>query len=919
VVEFRIAGGRAWLLAVLVVLGQVAAVGTAASPAAAAPPVTALSVGAASLPAAAQDQRYRARLEASGGQRPYRWSLAGGALPSGLTLSPTGTISGAPREAGTRSLTLAVADRRGQRATATVDLTVAPASDPVQVTTSALPAGEQGIPYAATLAATGGTLPYTWAVADGTLPAGLTLAADTGRIDGVPTTAGTSRATVQVTDGLGAAASATVDVTISPARIPVQVTTSALPAGEQGTPYAATLTATGGTLPYTWAVADGTLPAGLTLGTDTGRIDGVPTTAGTSRVTVQVTDGLGATAVLALDVTVAGPPAPVEHCGVLEDSATWGRGTHQVTCPVSVPAGVELRMDAGATVLFGEAEVTVEGRLVVAGTPTSPAVLGSLEQAAYGRGLASVHVIDAGSVSVQHAVVNGSIIQSGYAPTPSGAATLTDTVLNGYAQLRQHAGSITLRRLTVRPTDHTYDSSGLSAEMTGAGSITIEDNTLSDTRTGIRATAVGAAVLVRGNRVRIHDPDFQAYDGAPLAGVGVAVVTKDAGPMPTVRGNAVENAPGEAYVLTAARLDLASVGDNTSVGSGENAMLLGGTLVADTAFPAENGLHYGVTGQSWSGPFGFLAVGPGVTLSVRAGADIPVGSRSGCGYGCFDPQLSFIHVEDGGHLVAGGSADHPVTLRVSAVDGPGQTWGGVIVDGSATFAHAVVQDTHHTSAALSAEKGFVFFRGVVRPPAGLTEEDQSAWIAVHACTPPGMKEEAEAEPEPVDCFVDVSGVDWGGGRGPGPLGSGPTVCGLALVGPWVGGDNPAAQTSALDCSSPVDPWQTIAAELQNLCSQLQDDTACVTVDGYLSCTDSITRAAIELHPQALDVLMVEKGEGYVTSFVDSVTSLYGTGLSSDPDSTPGRVVGVAQGVADAATAYLTLSSTADSCKAGFGY
>ena len=58
----------------------------------------------------------------------------------------------------------------------------------LMITTGSLPNGQVNVPYNATLAASGGTTPYTWSLTSGTLPAGLTLNASTGTISGTPTT-----------------------------------------------------------------------------------------------------------------------------------------------------------------------------------------------------------------------------------------------------------------------------------------------------------------------------------------------------------------------------------------------------------------------------------------------------------------------------------------------------------------------------------------------------------------------------------------------------------------------------------------------------------------------------------------------------------------------------------------------------------
>ena len=167
------------------------------------------------------------------------------------------------------------------------------------IVTTSLPGGIAGAPYSATLTASGGTLPYTWAVISGSLPAGLSLSS-AGAITGTPTTAGVSSFTVQVTDAAMLTARAQLTITI----ITVSITTTSLPVGIRGLPYSATLTATGGTLPYTWSIAVGALPPGLSLNGSTGAITGTPTTIGLWRFTAQVCDANLECATAPLSITI---------------------------------------------------------------------------------------------------------------------------------------------------------------------------------------------------------------------------------------------------------------------------------------------------------------------------------------------------------------------------------------------------------------------------------------------------------------------------------------------------------------------------------------------------------------------------------------------------------------------------------------
>src|SRR5271169_5477160 len=91
----------------------------------------------------------------------------------------------------------------------------ASATPPAFQTMGALPRGVPGLVYGTTLLVTGDQGPFTFAVTSGTLPAGLSLNASTGHINGTPTTAGTSNFMVTVTDALEATAVGSFSINVS--------------------------------------------------------------------------------------------------------------------------------------------------------------------------------------------------------------------------------------------------------------------------------------------------------------------------------------------------------------------------------------------------------------------------------------------------------------------------------------------------------------------------------------------------------------------------------------------------------------------------------------------------------------------------------------------------------------------------------
>jgi hypothetical protein len=260
---------------------------------AAAPP--ALAITTTSLPGGTVGTAYSATLAATGGTTPYAWSLTAGTLPAGVTLSASGVLAGTPTASGSFPITVQVTDSTTpthQTKSANFTITMAPAT--LTITTLTLPNGTVGTAYSATLAATGGTTPYTWSLSAGTLPAGVTLSAS-GVFVGTPTTAGNFNITVLVTDSTAPTHQTKSGVfTITIAATTLTISTTSLPTATVGTAYNTALAATAGTTPYSWSLTAGSLPAGITL-SSAGVFSGTPTVSGSFQITVLVTDSTSPT------------------------------------------------------------------------------------------------------------------------------------------------------------------------------------------------------------------------------------------------------------------------------------------------------------------------------------------------------------------------------------------------------------------------------------------------------------------------------------------------------------------------------------------------------------------------------------------------------------------------------------------------
>ncbi|WP_434716242.1 fibrinogen-related protein [Paraburkholderia sp. A3RO-2L] len=227
------------------------------------------------------------------------WSVAGGALPAGLSLGADGKLSGTPTSAGSSSFQV-MASYKTKAGEQAYQILVADVT--VSLSGAALPDAEQGAAYSydfkSRLTVSGDTqfnpAQVTWSTV-GALPPGLSLNSD-GTLTGVPTGEGTYPFTVKASY---LSRTGQHDYQVIVGAITVVLASSTPPAATLGQAYnngsgwdlKPNLTVSGdaayagNAAGVTWSVTGGALPAGLTLNSD-GMVTGTPTGSGANPVQV---------------------------------------------------------------------------------------------------------------------------------------------------------------------------------------------------------------------------------------------------------------------------------------------------------------------------------------------------------------------------------------------------------------------------------------------------------------------------------------------------------------------------------------------------------------------------------------------------------------------------------------------------------
>ncbi|WP_369944859.1 putative Ig domain-containing protein [Xanthomonas medicagonis] len=442
-----------------------------------------LTLPATTLPGGTAGQAYSAAINpATGGIAPYTYAVSAGALPAGVTVnSATGALSGTPTAVGNFSFTLVATDSTtGVAGQAARSYTLAIVAPTLAIAPPTLPAGSVGSAYSQTLSASGGTAPYSYTLSAGALPAGLTLTTG-GALSGTPTVAGNFAFTVSVTDAGGFGATQAYTLAIASPTLTIAPPT--LPAGVAGTAYSQTLSASGGTAPYSYALSAGALPAGLTLTTG-GVLSGTPTVAGNFAFTVTATDstaGVPAQASYAYTLSIAAPTLaiapPTLPAGKVGIAYSQALSTSGGTAPYSysVSAGT---LPAGLT-------LTAAG--VLAGTPTAAGTANFTVSAADARGFGAAQA---------YTLAIAASVPAPVAVEDSGA-TLVDTALT-LAVTGNDTGSIDSIAVTTAPSHGTAVVNGVQLVYTPATGYVGAD-TLSYTATGPGGTSAPVAVAITVN------------------------------------------------------------------------------------------------------------------------------------------------------------------------------------------------------------------------------------------------------------------------------------------------------------------------------------------------------------------------------------------------------------------------------------
>lgn len=433
---------------------------------------------------------------ASGGAAPYTYAVTAGTMPAGLNLAANGIVSGTATAQGSFTVQVKATDSStgtGPFSSTPANVTFIVNTPQIVITPATIPDGTVNTPYSQTITASLGTAPYTYSLESGTLPNGLTLSSS-GVLSGTPTQAGPFNISVRASDsttGPSAPYGNSISYTFNIAAPTITVSPASLPNATVGTAYSQTVSASGGTAPYTFAVTAGALPSGMLLSPD-GTLSGTPTTAGDFSFTTQATDAQSFTGARSYTVHVAAiaPGAPT--------GAAATPGPEQATVSFVAPT------NTGGAPITGYTVTSSPGGLTATGANSPIVVNGLTDGTGYTFTVVAENTAGPGPASDPTTSV-----------TPKGTQTITFS--NPGSQ--NFGTSPTLTASSTSNLSVTFSSStGLICSITPGGALTF----LKEGSCSINADQAGNGTYLAATTVTQIFQVNAVVPGAPLIGTATA-------------------------------------------------------------------------------------------------------------------------------------------------------------------------------------------------------------------------------------------------------------------------------------------------------------------------------------------------------------------------------------------------------------
>ena len=395
-------------------------------------------------------------------------------------------------------------------------ITITPPTSAIVVSPNTLPTLIAGTPVNQSLSSTGGTAPYTYSLASGSFPLGVSLSG-TGVLSGTPTQRGLYSFSVRSQDSVGAFSVKSYSGSVQNPSLSLATPIVTLAAG---VPASAQLATNGGLSPHIYATEPpGTpMPFGLSL-SSSGLISGTPATTGSATVQLRVTDAstpsnapyfeletLTINVVAQPTVSIAVAPASVSEDGATNLVYTVTRSTSSAS-PLTVNLTASGTATAGTDYTSAAATVTIPANATTATVTIDPTADSAVEAnetviltVAAGSGYTVGAPASATGTILNDDVPTATITVSPTSTPENGAPNLVYTVALNAAPTSALTVNFTLGGTAINGND--YGSTGTSVVIAaGSTSQTIvinpnSDGTIEPDETVIITLAAGAGYIV---------------------------------------------------------------------------------------------------------------------------------------------------------------------------------------------------------------------------------------------------------------------------------------------------------------------------------------------------------------------------------------------------------------------------------------